>query len=160
MANTYSQLDIHIIIAVKNRAALIRTDWKERLHQYIIGIVTNKNQKMLVINSMPDHMHMLVGIRPTCTISDLMREIKASSSKWINENHLTPVHFEWQIGFGAFAVGRPEFRKVIDYILNQEERHRHKTFRKEFLDTLIEHDIDFKTEYLPEDLSIEPQSIE
>lgn len=103
MASTYSQIYIQIVFAVKHREALISYDWEERLYQYITGIVQNKGQKMIAINGMPDHIHLFIGMKPSCCLSDLVREIKKSSNDFINENKLSKYKFNWQEGFGAFS---------------------------------------------------------
>ena len=103
MANTYSQIYIQIVFAVKNRQALIHSSWEEELHKYITGIIQNKEQKMLAINGTHDHIHILFGMKPNCCISDLVREIKKSASEFIKQKQLTPFKFEWQEGYGAFS---------------------------------------------------------
>lgn len=148
MANTYSQLYVHVVVVVKGRANLINTAWKENLYQYITGIISNKNQKLMIINGMPDHLHLLIGLKPDCNLSDLVRDIKANSSKWINENKLVAGKFEWQKGFGAFSIGQSQVPRVVKYILNQEEHHRKKAFRKEYIGLLNAYQIDFKTKYI------------
>jgi putative transposase len=152
MANTYTQLYIHVVFAVKHRANLISKNWKDNLYQYITGIVKNKNQKLMIINGVSDHVHILLGIKPDCKLSDLVRDIKANSSKWVNENRLVPGKFEWQTGFGAFSVSTSGINKVIQYIEHQEEHHRKKSLRSEYIEFLNAHEIDFKPEYIFEDL--------
>jgi putative transposase len=159
MPNTYTQLYVHVVVAVKGRANLISRSWKENLYQYITGIITNKNQKLMVINGMPDHLHILIGLRPDCNLSDLIRDIKANSSKWINENKWVAGKFEWQTGFGAFTVGQSQVQAVVKYILNQEEHHKKKTFRDEYIEFLTAYQIDFKTEYIFEDFSSAPKEL-
>jgi len=159
MANTYTQLYVHVVFAVKGRANLISKSWNEKLYKYITGITSNKNQKLMLVNGMPDHLHILIGLRPDCNLSDLIRDIKANSSKWINENKLVLVKFEWQTGFGAFSVGQSQVKTVINYILNQEEHHKKKTFREEYIEFLNANQIDFKPEYIFEDFSIAPTEL-
>ena len=156
MANTYTQLYTHIVFAVKYRANLISKDLKDNLYQYIAGIIKNKNQKLMIINGVSDHIHILIGLRPDCNLSDLVRDIKSNSSRWINENHLVVGKFEWQNGFGAFSVGYSSVNRVIDYIKNQENHHRKETFREEYIEFLNNYEIDFKAEYLPEDFGVAP----
>ena len=105
MANTYTQLYTQIVFAVKNRNAMISQTWEEKLYRYITGIVSNKNNKMIAINGVPDHVHLFLGIHPANAISDLVREVKKSSTEYINENKLSPFKFQWQDGFGAFSYG-------------------------------------------------------
>lgn len=159
MANTYTQLYVHVVFAVKGRANLISTQWKERLYQYITGIITNKNQKLMVINGMPDHLHLLIGLKPDCMLSELVRDIKANSSRWINEQKYIPGKFEWQTGFGAFTVGQSQIKAVVNYILNQEEHHKTKSFREEYIEFLNAYQIEYKTEYLFEDVDIAPAEL-
>jgi REP element-mobilizing transposase RayT len=159
MANTYTQLYVHIVFAVKGRANLISKNWKEKLFQYITGIVTNKNQKLMIINGMPDHVHILIGLKPDCTLSDLVRDIKANSSKWINENKYVLGKFEWQTGFGGFSVSQSQIKTVVNYILNQEEHHKKKTFREEYIEFLNAYEIDYKPEYLFDDFGIAPTEL-
>ena len=159
MANTYTQLYVHVVFAVKGRANLISKKWKEELYKYITGIITNKNQKLMIINGMPDHIHLLIGFKPDCSLSDLVRDIKANSSKFINEKKWIPGKFEWQTGFGAFTVGQSQIDKVVNYILTQEEHHKKKTFREEYVEFLNAYQIDFKTEYIFEDIDVAPTEL-
>ena len=148
MANTYTQLYFHIVFAVKGRSNYISEQWKDELYKYISGIIANKDQKLMIVNGMPNHIHLLIGTKPNCNLSDLIRDIKANSSKWINEKKFTNFHFEWQTGFGAFTVSQSVVPKVIEYIKNQEEHHRKKTFKEEYVEFLKAYQIDFKDEYL------------
>ncbi|MFI1743399.1 IS200/IS605 family transposase [Thalassobellus sediminis] len=148
MANTYTQLYFHIVFAVKGRKNLIKVTWKDELYKYITGIISNKDQKLLIINGMPNHLHLLIGTKPNCNLSDLIRDIKANSSKWINEKRFVNGKFEWQTGFGAFTVSQSGVNKVIHYIKNQEEHHRVKTFKEEYIDFLKAYDIEYKTDYI------------
>lgn len=148
MANTYTQIHIHCVFAVKFRSSIIVPTWKERLHQYITGIVQNHDHKMIAINSMPDHLHMLFGFRPTQSLSDLMRIVKGDSSEWINQQKLTPVVFRWQEGYGAFSYSKSQLSQVATYIEQQEEHHRKKTFLEEYEDILNNFGIDFDQRYV------------
>lgn len=123
MANTYTQLYFHIVFAVKGRANLISAHYKEELNKYITGIITNKKQKLMIINGMPDHLHLLISLKPDCCLSDLVREIKTSSSQFVNEKRWIPGKFEWQKGFGAFTVSHSGVKAVANYIENQEAHH-------------------------------------
>ncbi len=118
MANTYTQIHIQFVFAVKYRDGLIQSSFKAELYQYISGILKPHNHKLLAINGMPDHIHIFIGMRPTQSISDLMQDIKGNSSKWINEKKFLKVKFEWQEGFGAFSYSKSHVNKVIDYIKN------------------------------------------
>ena len=148
MANTYTQLYFHIVFAVKGRQNHISKKWKDELYKYITGIVTNRNQKMMIINGMPDHIHILVGTKPNCNLSDLVRDIKANASKWINEKKFINGKFEWQTGFGAFTIGQSQIPKILNYIKAQEEHHKKKSFKEEYIDFLNAYQIDYKNEYL------------
>ena len=148
MANTYSQIYIHIVFAVKGRNNLIPKRHRETLHKYITGIVQNRDQKMLSIFCMPDHTHILVGMKPSISISNLTRDIKAGSSKFINDNKWIAGKFNWQVGFGAFSYSRSQIDNVIKYILNQEIHHKRKTFKEEYLELLKKFEIEYEEKYL------------
>ena len=148
MANTYTKLYFHIVFAVKGRQNHISTKWKDELYMYISGIITHKDQKLMIINGMPNHIHLLIGTKPDCNLSDLIRDIKANSSKWLNEKRLINGKFEWQTGFGAFTVGASQLPRIVNYIKNQEEHHKGKTFKEEYVAFLKAYDVDFKNEYI------------
>lgn len=145
---TYSQIYIQLVFAVKGRDSLVNALWEEELYKYITGIVTNKGQKMLAINGMPDHIHLLIGMKPSCCLSDLVREIKKSTNEFVNEKRVTPFHFQWQEGFGAFSYSHSALDNVIHYIMNQKEHHHKKTFREEYVEFLQKFQIDYKDEFL------------
>lgn len=159
MPNTYTQLYVHVVFAVKGRRNLIAAKWKDHLYQYITGIIQGKRQKLMVINGMPDHLHLFIGIHPDCNLSDLVRDIKSNSSKWINDNKLTQVKFQWQTGFGAFSKGQSEIKTVINYILNQEEHHKKKSFRQEYVDLLDSYEISYQSDYLFDDFGVAPTEL-
>ncbi len=148
MANTYTQIHLQIVFAVKYRQAMIHPSWKARLHMYITGIVRNHDHKMLAINSMPDHLHMLIGYRPHQSLSDLMSKVKGDSSEWINLEHLTKGLFRWQEGYGAFSYTKSLVGTVANYIATQEEHHNKKTFLEEYRELLEEFEIDFDQRYI------------
>jgi REP element-mobilizing transposase RayT len=148
MSNTYTQIHIQCVMAVKFRQALIQSSWKEQLHKYITGIVQNHGHKMIAINSMPDHLHLFIGFRPNQSLSDLMRLIKGESSEWINKQQFTPVAFRWQEGYGAFSYSRSHVQVVTDYIINQEEHHRKKTFLEEYQQFLEQFEIEYDDRYI------------
>ncbi len=153
MANTYSQIYIQIVFAVKGRQNLISSKWKDELFKYITGIVTNEGQKLIAINGMPDHVHILIGLKPNKALSDLVRDIKANSSRFINEKAWINGKFEWQTGFGAFTYSHSQLTNVINYIQNQEEHHKSKTFKEEYVEFLKLYNVDFKNEYLFDDVN-------
>lgn len=148
MANTYTQIYIQIVFAVKGRQNLIATQNREELHKFITGIVSNRGQKLFAVFAMPDHVHILVSIGPTVLISDLVRDIKAGSSKFINEKNWTNQKFNWQEGYGAFSYSKSNVDSVVKYILNQEEHHKKKTFKGEYLDLLEKFEIEYDPKYL------------
>lgn len=124
MANTYTQIYIQIVFTVKGRQNLIMKENREELHKFLTGIVSNRTQKLLAVFAMPDHVHLLVSISPTLSVSDLVRDIKAGSSKFINDKRWTKVRFNWQEGYGAFSYSKSSLNAVVKYILNQEEHHK------------------------------------
>lgn len=146
--STYSQIYIQVVFAVKYRDALIRESWEEELYKYITGIVQNKEQKMLAINGMPDHLHFLIGMKPTCCLSDLVREVKKSSNAFIKEKRFTPFNFQWQEGFGAFSYSHSNLDNVIGYVMRQKEHHKKQTFKDEYLNFLKNFNIEYKEEYV------------
>ena len=148
MANTYSHIHIQIVFAVKGRANLIKEDFREKVEKYICGIVSARNQKPLAVYCMPDHTHLLVGMKPNIAISDLVRDIKAASSGYINENKYLPQKFHWQEGFGAFSYAKSQVDNVVKYILNQPEHHKKRTFKEEYIDFLEKFEIEYDEKYL------------
>jgi putative transposase len=147
MADTYSQIYIHVVFAVKRRANMIPPEKKDELYKYITGIVTNEGQKLIAINGMPDHIHILIGLKPTKSLSDLVRDIKANSSRFINEKKWQPQKFEWQNGFGAFSYGHSQLTQIIRYIENQEHHHRKSSFKEEYAQFLHLYNIPFDPQY-------------
>lgn len=148
MPGTFSQIYLQVVFAVKGRDSLISASWEEELYKYISGIVRNKEQKMLAINGMPDHIHFFIGMRPSCCLSDLVREIKKSSNDFIKEKQLSKFRFQWQEGYGAFSYSHSHLDNVISYIQNQKQHHKKQTFRQEYLDFLQKFQVEFKEEYL------------
>lgn len=148
MANSYTQIHLQFVFAVKYRTGLIKKTWKNELYRYITGIVQNNNHKMIIINGTPDHIHLLVGMRPAQSISDLLQDIKGSSSKWINEKNFVTHKFAWQEGYGAFSYGKSQVNNVIAYIKNQEKHHRKKSFREEYVEFLEKFEVDYDERYI------------
>lgn len=148
MSNTYTQIHIQVVFAVKNRQALIGNKWEQELYKYITGIIKNNGHKLLQINGMQDHIHILIGLRPNQALADLIKQVKQDSSIWINKNSFTNHQFSWQAGYGAFSYAKPEIQQVIKYIQSQEEHHRKKTFIEEYKELLISFDIDFDEIYI------------
>ncbi len=151
MANTYTQIHIHVVFAVKFRNDFIQKSWKGDLYKYITGIVQANNHKMIIINGVSDHLHILIGVRPDQSLSELIQRVKAGSGKWINDNRLTASRFEWQGGFGAFAYSKKDLKNVIQYIENQEIHHRKVTFREEYIQMLDYYRVDYNERYIFKD---------
>ena len=152
MANTYTQIHLHLIFAVQNRISLIQNIWKDRLCEYITGIVQQHTHKMIIVNGMPDHLHIVIGMRPIQSLSDLMQDIKGNSSKWINDNKLVAGKFAWQEGYGAFSYNKSQLPKLIEYVRNQDEHHKKKTFIEEYKDFLKAFEVEFDEKYIFKEL--------
>jgi REP element-mobilizing transposase RayT len=136
-----------VVFAVQNRKALIKPTWEDELFKYITGIIQNKNQKMLAINGTTNHIHFLIGMKPTCCLSDLVREIKKSSNTFIKDKNFTGANFSWQEGFGAFSYGQSQLSTVINYIENQKQHHKKKTFKEEYIAMLKAFEIEFNEKF-------------
>jgi REP element-mobilizing transposase RayT len=148
MAGTFSQLYIQTVFAVKGRENLIDKKWRDEWYKYISGIITGKGQKSIIVNGVADHIHCFIGLKPSMSISDLMRDVKNNSSKFINEKGFIKGKFSWQEGYGAFSYSHSQIEQVYNYILNQEMHHQKKTFKDEYLEFLSRYEIDYKTDYL------------
>ncbi len=148
MANSYTQIHIQAVFSVQDRDSVIRNSWKDELYKYITGIIQNNKHKLITINGMPDHVHLLIGLRPTQSLSDLMQDIKGSSSKWINENRFIHGKFSWQEGYGAFSYSKTELPYIISYINHQQEHHTRRTFQEEYLSLLKEFDIEYDNRFV------------
>ena len=148
MANTYSEVYIQFVFAVQERRSLIPANHREELHKYISGIVERLDQKMLAIFAMPDHLHLFAGMKPNLAHSDFMRDIKASSSKFINEKNWLNTKFNWQSGFGEFSYSKSQIDRVVKYIMNQEEHHRKTSFKEEYISLLKKFEVDYNEKYL------------
>ncbi|ABG57528.1 IS200/IS605 family transposase [Cytophaga hutchinsonii] len=148
MPGTFSQMYIQIVFAVKGRNSLIHPSWENELHKYMTGFIQNNGQKLLAINGMPDHIHILIGMKPSCCLSDLIRELKKSSSSFIKDKKLSPYAFQWQEGYGAFSYSHSNLNQVIAYIMNQKEHHKKRTFKEEYLEFIQK----FELEYNPKNL--------
>ncbi len=148
MANTFTQIHIHIVYAVKHRDMLISPSWKVRLHKYTTGIIQNQGHKLLAINSMPDHVHVFIGMKPDANLSDLVRDIKRDSTNFVNQQIKVRRRFSWQEGFGAFSYSHSQIDSVVKYILNQEEHHRRQSFREEYEALLKEFAVEYDSRYV------------
>jgi len=152
MANTYSQIYIQVVFAVEGRQNLIQPERKEELQKYITGIITRQGQKLIAIHCMPDHTHTLIGLKPNKALSDLVGDIKTGSSNHINENHWVIGRFSWQEGFGAFSYSHSQIPAVANYIRDQVEHHKRKTFRQEYVQFLQRFEIDHDERYIFKDM--------
>ncbi|MDB4904645.1 MAG: Transposase like protein [Mucilaginibacter sp.] len=148
MANTFSQIYLQFVFAVKNRQSLIANSYKEELHKYITALAQNRKAKMLAVNCMPDHIHLFVGFKPTILISDFVKEIKVESNEFVNNKNWIKGTFSWQEGYGVFSYSHSHIDSVIKYVLNQEVHHQRKTFREEYLNLLEKFEVPFEERYL------------
>jgi len=148
MANTFSQIYIQTVFAVNGRLSLIRAEFKEELYKYMTGIVRNNAQKLISINGMSDHVHILIGLKPAMALADLVRDIKADSSDFINRKKWIRGRFSWQEGYGAFSYGHSRLDTIIRYIQNQEQHHRRRSFKDEYLVWLKKFEIPFEEKYV------------
>jgi len=148
VANTYTQIYIQVVFAVEGRQSLVLPEHNDELQNYVAGIVSAQKQKLIAINNMPDHLHLLVGMRPDSCLSDLVREVKASSSKFINEKRWMVGRFSWQEGFGAFSYSRSQLGKVIRYIENQQIHHAKHSFRHEYVELLEKFGVEYDARYI------------
>lgn len=148
MANTFSQIYIQTVFAVSNRQSLIKPEFKEELYKYVTGIVKNQGQKLIAINGVADHVHLLIGLRPAMALADLVREIKADSTNFINKKKWIRGRFSWQEGYGAFSYGHSQLDTIIRYIQNQEKHHKRGSFKNEYLTLLRKFDIAFEEKYV------------
>lgn len=148
MANTYSQVNIHCVFAVKGRENLITKSFKDDLHRYMSGILKNDGSFPLAVNGWLDHVHVFFELPMTMSISDQMRVLKATSSKWINDNKLVKGKFSWQEGYGAFSYAKSQRDVVINYIKNQEEHHQKQSFKQEYLELLEKFEIPYDERYI------------
>jgi putative transposase len=148
MANTYTQIHMQCVFTVQNRYCIIGENWNNQLYKYITGIIQNNGHKVLAINGMPDHVHVLFGMRPTQSLSDLMQDIKGDSSKWINDMKFMKARFSWQEGYGGFSYSKSHVSQVIKYIIDQERHHRKKTFIEEYLEFLEKFEVPYDERYI------------
>ena len=148
MGNTCTQICVQIVFAVKGRKNFIQECFREDVQKYMAGIIEKKRQKLYAMYCMPDHVHILVSLSPETSISDLVRDVKANSSKYLNEQFLLGCSFSWQAGFGAFSYAKSQTQRVVNYITNQKEHHRRKTFKEEYLEFLVKFEIEYNKRYL------------
>lgn len=155
MTNTFSQIYIHLVFSVRNKESSISDRWKNELYKYITAIVKNSGQNLIAINGTSNHVHILMRMRPTCCLSDLVRDIKKSTNSFIREQKFTRCNFYWQEGFGAFSCSSSSVDNVIRYIQNQEEHHKKRSFKEEYLDFLKKYEVEYDPKYLPDWLNEE-----
>jgi len=148
MANTYTQIHVHAVFAVQNRMSLINQSWQERLYQYMIAVIQKHGHKVLSIGGMPDHVHVLFGFRPTQALSNLIQEVKRDSSAWINKEKLVMGRFSWQEGYGAFSYSKSHISQVANYIETQEQHHKKRTFREEYIEFLKKFEVEYHEQYI------------
>ena len=148
MANTYSQIFLQLVFAVENRESMILEPWRDELYKYITGAIKNQGCKMLAIGGMADHIHILIELSPSMSISALVQNVKIQSSKWVNENRFCNCRFCWQKGYGVFSYTKSHVDQVKNYIYNQQRHHQDKAFREEYIMMLQRLNIEFNEQYL------------
>ena len=148
MAGTYSQIYIQVVFAVKGRQNLLAKSWRDEVFKYMSGIITNKGQKPIIVNGVDDHAHAFIGLKPSMTLSDLVRDVKNNSTNFINDHAWNNSKFSWQDGYGAFSYSHSQIENVYNYILNQEQHHSKQTFKDEYLDFLRKFEIEHDAKYL------------
>ena len=148
MAGTFSQIYIQAVFAVEGRANLLQKPWREEVFKYMAGIIKGKNQKSIIVNGVANHVHLFIGLKPSIAVSDLVRDIKNNTSNFINTQKFVNGKFSWQEGFGSFSYAHSQIEQVYQYILNQEEHHRKKTFKEEYLEFLKKFEIEYDEKYL------------
>ena len=148
MANTYTQIYIHTVFAVGGRQSLIAKENKIEIYKYMTGVIQNQKQKVMSINGMPDHVHLLIGLSPDIALSDLVRDVKVASSSLINDKRWVRGHFNWQRGFGAFSYSKSQVSRVAKYIEDQERHHAKRSFRDEYVSLLKKFDVEYNPAYL------------
>jgi len=151
MANTYHQIYLQTVFAVKYRKAVIEKAWKEKLFAVIGNLINETDCKTIIVNGVEDHVHCFIGLEPVVSVSELMKTVKAKSSKYINDQSLTPDRFEWQKGYGVFSYGQSQVDRVYKYIQNQEAHHKKQTFRDEYLDFLKKFKVAYDEQYVFQD---------
>lgn len=148
MANTYTQLNVHAVFSIKGRGNFISKKWCDELYRYMAGTLTETNNYSLSVGGYRDHVHIFFELNPVVAVSDVLKNVKAKSSKWINTRKFVPGKFEWQSGYGAFTYSRSQRNNVIKYIMNQEEHHKKRTFKDEYLELLKKNDIHYEDAYI------------
>ncbi|NOS92237.1 MAG: IS200/IS605 family transposase [Cyclobacteriaceae bacterium] len=148
MPGTFSQIYIQVVFAVKRRENLLQKPWRDEVFKYMAGIIKEKNQKPIIVNGVTDHVHLFIGLKPVMSLSDLVRDVKNNTTNFINDKKFLNTKFSWQEGFGAFSYSHSQLDTVYQYILNQEEHHKKKTFKAEYLELLEKFEIEYDEKYL------------
>jgi len=148
MAGTFSQIYIQAVFAVKGRENLLQKEWRDDVFKYMSGIIANKGQKPIIVNGVSDHVHLFIGLKPSMALSELMRDVKNNTSNFINEQKCLKQKFSWQEGFGAFSYSHSHIDVVYKYVLNQEEHHKKKSFREEYIGLLNKFEIPHEERFL------------
>jgi len=148
MAGSFTQIHIQIVIVVSGRNSHLMPEWRQVVFKYISGIIKQKGQKSLIVNGVSDHVHILLGLKPSMRLSDLVRDIKNNSSKYINEQVYLPFKFKWQKGYGAFSYSQSQIDRVFRYVQNQEKHHADKSFKDEYIEILEKFNVDYDEKFL------------
>ena len=148
MANTYTQMNVHAVFSVKGRGNFISKSWSDELHKYIAGILKETKKYSLAVGGYKDHVHIFFELNPAISVSDVLKNIKSKSSKWINTKNFVAGKFEWQAGYGAFTYSRSQRNRVIKYIMKQEKHHEKRSFKDEYLELLCRNEIKYEDAYL------------
>jgi len=148
MSGTFSQIYVQCVFAVKGRENFLQKTWRDQIFKYMAGITKNKGQKPIIVNGIADHVHLFIGLKPSMAISDLIRDVKNNTTNFINEQKWVRGKFSWQEGYGVFSYGHSQIKMVYNYILNQEEHHRKKTFKEEYIDFLNKFQISYEERFL------------
>ncbi len=148
MANTYHQIYLQVVFAVKYRQAVIQQEWKHQLYAVIGNLINETKCKTIIVNGMEDHVHCFLGLKPVVSVSELIKTVKAKSSKYINDHALTPERFEWQEGYGVFSYSQSSVDAMYKYIQNQEEHHKKQTFKDEYQNFLKKYQVAYDDQYL------------
>ncbi|MGE5481106.1 MAG: IS200/IS605 family transposase [Chloroflexota bacterium] len=148
MANTYTQIFIHVVFSVQDRERIIPQSISERINKYISGIIHKRGSKVYSINAMPDHVHILLSLNPDDSLSELIKEVKRCATVFIKDNKLMPFSFQWQKGYGAFSCSKSSISAVCKYIKNQELHHKRKTFREEYVELLEKYEVEYDKAYI------------
>lgn len=148
MAGTFSQIYIHCVFAVKDRETLLQKPWRDDVFKYMAGIIKAKGQKPIIVNGISNHVHLFVGLKPSMCLSDLLRDVKNNTTNYINEKKFVRGKFAWQEGYGAFSYGQSQIEHVYNYILEQENHHKNKTFREEYLELLRVFKVEYEEKFL------------